>query len=85
MKGARNWGVATWPGGAPEGARWLVREVGAGDAIRRIGLPRAIDIDRATTSFENGVLTFTLPKTPDAKPRQIKVVAEPQDAATVTS
>ena len=27
----------------------------------------------ATTRFENGVLTLTLPKTPDAKPKQIKV------------
>lgn len=71
--------------GAPEGATWLVREIGAGEAVRRVELPRAIDIDRATTSFENGVLTLTLPKTPDAKPRQIKVVAELQDAASVTN
>ena len=71
--------------GAPEGASCLVREIGAGEAIRRIELPRAIDIDRATTSFENGVLTLTLPKAPDAKPKQIKVVAEPQLAAPVTS
>ena len=71
--------------GAPEGASWLVREIGAGEAIRRIELPRAIDIDRATTSFENGVLTLTLPKAPDAKPRQIKVVAEPQLAAPATN
>ena len=71
--------------GAPEGASWLVREIGAGEAIRRIELPRAIDIDRATTSFEEGVLTLTLPKAPDAKPRQIKVVAEPQLAAQATT
>ena len=70
---------------APEGASWLVREIGGGEAIRRIGLPRAIEIDRATTSFQNGVLTLTLPKAPDAKPRQIKVVAEPQLAAPVTN
>ncbi|HEX5013845.1 MAG TPA: Hsp20/alpha crystallin family protein [Candidatus Limnocylindrales bacterium] len=70
--------------GAPEGATWLFREIGAGEAVRRIKLPRAIDIDHATTSFENGVLTLTLPKAPEAKPRQIKVVAEPQLAAPVT-
>ena len=70
---------------APEGATWLVREIGAGEAIRRIALPRAIDIDRATTSFEHGVLRLTLPKAPEAKPRQIKVVAEPQLAAPVAS
>jgi HSP20 family protein len=71
--------------GVPEGATWLVREIGNGEAVRRIALRRAIEIDRATSSFENGVLTLTLPKAPDAKPRQIKVVAEPQPAAPVTS
>ncbi|MDB5709298.1 MAG: heat-shock protein [Sphingomonas bacterium] len=30
---------------------------------RRIGLPNGIDRDRATASFENGVLTVVLPKT----------------------
>jgi HSP20 family protein len=58
---------------APEGATWLVREIGAGQAVRQISLPRTVDVDKATTSFENGVLTLTLPKTADAKPRQIKV------------
>jgi HSP20 family protein len=68
---------------APEvdGATWLVREIGAGQTVRQIGLPRAVDVDKATTSFENGVLTLTLPKTPDAKPKQIKVESAPQIGA----
>ena len=32
-------------------------------------------------TFENGVLTLTLPKTPDAKPKQIKVESAPQIGA----
>jgi HSP20 family protein len=68
---------------APEvdGATWLVREIGAGQTVRQISLPRAVDVDKATTSFENGVLTLTLPKTPDAKPKQIKVESAPQIGA----
>jgi HSP20 family protein len=68
---------------APEvdGATWLVREIGAGQTVRQISLPRAVDVDKATTSFEDGVLTLTLPKTPDAKPKQIKVESAPQIGA----
>ena len=62
----------------PEAATWLVHEVTPGEYIRQITLPRAIDADRARTTFENGVLTLTLPKTEDAKPKQIKVQSAPQ-------
>lgn len=57
----------------PEGATWLAHEVTPGEYIRQVTLPRAIDADNAQTTFENGVLTLTLPKTADAKPKQIKV------------
>src|SRR4030088_1177443 len=42
---------------APEvdGATWLVREIGAGQTVLQVSLPRAVDVDKATTSFENGV------------------------------
>jgi HSP20 family protein len=59
----------------PEGATWLVHEVIPGEYIRQVSLPRAIDADKARTTFEDGVLTLSLPKTADAKPKQIKVDA----------
>ena len=62
----------------PEAATWLVHEVTPGEYIRQITLPRAVDADRARTTFENGVLTLTLPKSEDAKPKQIKVESAPQ-------
>jgi len=65
----------------PDGAKWLVHEVAAAEYIRQITLPRAVDADKASTTFENGVLTLTLPKTEDAKPKQIKVEATPQIGA----
>jgi HSP20 family protein len=61
----------------PEGATWLVHEVTPGELIRQVTLPRAIDADRARTTFDNGVLTLTLPKSEDAKPKQIKVESTP--------
>jgi HSP20 family protein len=57
----------------PDGATWLVHEVIPGEYIRQVTLPRAINADDARTSFENGVLTLTLPKSEDEKPKQIKV------------
>ena len=59
----------------PEGATWLVHEVAPVEYIRQITLPRAVDADKASTAFDNGVLTLTLPKSEDAKPKQIKVEA----------
>jgi HSP20 family protein len=65
----------------PDGATWLVHEVVPAEYIRQVTLPRTIDADKAHTTFENGVLTLTLPKTADAKPKQIKVVATRQVGA----
>ena len=62
----------------PEGATWLVHEVAPVEYIRQITLPRAVDADQASTAFDNGVLTLTLPKSEDAKPKQIKVEAARQ-------
>ena len=62
----------------PEGATWLVHEVAPVEYIRQITLPRAVDADNASTAFDNGVLTLTLPKSEDAKPKQIKVEAARQ-------
>lgn len=56
-----------------ENARWYLRELGAGEVIRQVTLPREIDVDHARASFEHGVLTLQLPKTPEAKPKQIKI------------
>jgi HSP20 family protein len=57
----------------PEGSTWVVHEVTPGEFIRQVTLPRSVEADKAVTTFENGVLSLTLPKTADAKPKQIKV------------
>lgn len=56
-----------------ENVRWYVRELSAGEIIRQVSLPRHVDVDHAQASFEHGVLTLHLPKTADAKPKQIQI------------
>jgi HSP20 family protein len=65
----------------PEGSTWLVHEVTPGEFIRQVTLPRAVEPDNAQTTFEDGVLTLTLPKRADAKPKQIRVEATKQIGA----
>ena len=40
---------------------------------RSVSLPETVLADKASASFENGVLTITLPKKEEARPRTIKV------------
>ena len=57
---------------------WHVREFGYGEMTRSIRLPVEIDADRAEARFAHGILTLSLPKAEQAKPRQIKVVSADQ-------
>jgi HSP20 family protein len=43
---------------------------------RSIPLPVGVNADKAKAEFENGVLTLTLPKHEDAKPRRITIMAK---------
>jgi HSP20 family protein len=54
-------------------ASYYSRELRYGSFSRSINLPAAINAEKAEAVFENGILTLTLPKTEEAKPRQIKV------------
>jgi HSP20 family protein len=58
-----------------EGGRWLVRERRVGAFERSISLPSVVKADAAAADFTNGVLTITLPKADEAKPRTIPVRA----------
>lgn len=56
----------------PEG-RWLLRERRFGAFERRLTLPATVRADAAEAEFSDGVLTITLPKADEAKPRSIPV------------
>ncbi len=58
--------------GGQEG-RWLVRERRYGAFQRAVSLPTAVKADEANAEFKDGVLTVTLPKADQAKPRTIPV------------
>jgi HSP20 family protein len=56
-----------------KGERWHLRERRFGQFQRSLSLATPVDSDRAQAHFEHGVLTLTLPKSEQAKPRQIKI------------
>jgi HSP20 family protein len=60
---------------APEGkvVSYHRREREAGTFQRIISLPTRVDAGKVTAVCKNGVLTVTLPKAAEAKPRQIAV------------
>lgn len=43
---------------------------------RRVDLPVSIKADKAEAEYDNGVLTLTLPKAEEAKPKAVKVQAK---------
>ena len=45
----------------------------AGAFSRAFTLPKHVDVEKIAASLKDGVLTVTLPKKPEAQPRQIKI------------
>ena len=56
-----------------KGQNWLVRERRSGSFQRSVTLGMPINADKASAHFEHGVLTLTLPKSEQARPKQIKL------------
>jgi len=54
---------------------YLLRELSYGAFERTLQLPETVDAEKAEASLADGVLTVRLPKTEDARPKQIKVNA----------
>jgi len=53
------------------------RELRYGSFCRSVPLPTRVEHGKAEAVFEQGILTVTLPKTAEAKPKTIKVKARP--------
>jgi HSP20 family protein len=47
-----------------------------GTFVRSFSLPPTVDVEKIAAAVKDGVLTLTLPKRPEAQPRQIKVKVE---------
>jgi len=56
-----------------EGDEFIVSERPQGRFSRQLRLGSTIDVDRIEASYEDGVLTLTLPVSERARPRQIQV------------
>lgn len=52
---------------------WLLRERRTGVFQRSLTLTAPVDSNKASARFDNGVLTLSLPKSEQAKPKQIKI------------
>ncbi len=56
-----------------DGERWHLREFHPGEFTRSLSLPFPVDVEHASATFANGVLTLTLPKSEAARPRRIQI------------
>jgi len=61
------------PEAVKDGAHYLRQEIAYGGWERSFELPFSVQAEKAQAHFEHGMLTITLPKAEEAKPRQIKV------------
>ncbi len=59
-----------------ENERYLRRERRAGQFARSVQLPDRVQADKAEARYENGILTVTIPRAEEAKPKRIAVKAE---------
>jgi HSP20 family protein len=53
----------------------LLKEIRRGRFSRTLTLPDGLEPDKATATFEDGVLTLRIPKAEQVKPRQIKITS----------
>jgi HSP20 family protein len=51
----------------------LLQEIRRGRFTRTLTLPAGLEPDKATATFEDGVLTLRIPKAEQVKPRQIRI------------
>ena len=56
-----------------EGVRYRRHERGHGAFSRNIPLPFSVEPDEVEASYENGILTITLPRAEVSKPRKIEI------------
>ena len=61
---------------------YIAQERATGEFARTLQLNLPVQADKAEAHFENGLLTLTLPKAEELKPRTIKVTAKGAQALT---
>ena len=61
--------------GIHDSVKWLSQERPYGSYLRQFNLGDGADAERITASYDNGVLTVTIPIAERAKPRKIQIAA----------
>ena len=56
-----------------EDGSYLVQEIRRGTFSRSVTLPNGLEPDKATATFEDGMLSLRIPKAEEVKPRQIRI------------
>src|SRR5690242_19725972 len=59
----------------PQNVQWIASERFTGTYMRQLSLGEGIDTDKIAATYENGVLTVSLPVAERAKPRRVEVQA----------
>jgi HSP20 family protein len=57
---------------AEEGS-YVLQEIRRGNFSRTVALPSGLEPDKATATFEDGILRLEIPKAEQVKPRQIRI------------
>ena len=60
----------------------LVQEIRRGTVARSVTLPTGLEADKASATFEHGVLTLRIPKAEATKPKQIRISPTTEGTAT---
>ena len=56
-----------------EGVKWLARERSSGSFLRQLNVGSGIDTSAISATYDNGVLSVTIPVSEKAKPRKVEV------------
>ena len=65
------------------GVKWITREREGATFLRQLNVGQGIDTEGITASYDNGVLSVTLPVSEKAKPRKIEVSTQRGEAVSV--
>jgi len=63
----------------------LVQEIRRGSVSRIVSLPNGLEPDKASATFENGILTLRIPRAEAVKPRQIRISPTTDGSVTDSS
>jgi HSP20 family protein len=66
-----------------EHAQWIAQERPSGTFLRQLSLGEGLDTAQISATYENGVLTLTLPVAERAKPRRIPVTTSEQGGRVI--